>query len=137
MTDIFSPEKRSEIMSKIKGKNTKPELILRKILWGAGYRYRIHYKKLPGNPDIVFPGKRKVIFVHGCFWHVHECHEFTWPKTNVEFWDIKLHRNKERDSKNVEKLSHLGWEVLVVWECEVKTSNLDDLFSKLELFLAQ
>lgn len=120
----MSPEQRSAHMSKIRSKDTKPELRLRRMLHGAGYRYRLHDRKLPGRPDLVFAGRRKVIFVHGCFWHGHECPVGArLPKTNTEFWAGKRRRNQERDAMQRKLLEDMGWGVLVVWECEVKASS--------------
>lgn len=117
-------------MAKVKGKNTKPELTVRRLIYGAGYRYRLHYKKLPGSPDIVFKSKKKVIFIHGCFWHSHECRKNSVPKSRSDFWKSKFERNKERDIENVDKLKALGWSILVIWECEVnKTTINDKIFS--------
>lgn len=120
----MSPEQRSAHISKIRSKDTKPELRLRRMLHGAGYRYRLHDRKLPGRPDLVFPGRKKVIFVHGCFWHGHGCPVGTrLPKTNTEFWADKRRRNQERDAMQEEQLADMGWGVLVVWECEVKGAS--------------
>ena len=119
--DIWSKRKRSEVMSKIRSKNTKPELILRKELFKMGYRYRIHDNTLPGKPDIKLPKYNTVIFVHGCFWHFHKkCKEGRIPYSNSEFWKIKLERNITNDKKNIRLLRKLGWVVLVVWECEIE-----------------
>lgn len=110
-------------MRLVKSSETKPELQLRKLLFSLGYRYRIHFKALPGKPDIVFTKKKKVIFVHGCFWHQHEsdvCRRAKIPKTKVEYWGPKLNRNRERDKENIKKLESMGWSVEVVWECELK-----------------
>jgi DNA mismatch endonuclease (patch repair protein) len=131
--DVHSPEKRSFNMSRIKGKDTKPELIIRRWLWHKGYRYRLHRKDIPGKPDIVFSGRKKVIFVNGCFWHMHECQFFKWPKTNVDFWRKKILENVERDQNNYKKLRNIGWEILVIWECEIKSVN--KVFEKIEEFL--
>ena len=110
-------------MSHISGKNTKPELIVRSLLHRMGYRFRLHKKDLPGKPDITLPRHKKVIFVNGCFWHGHEnCPRSKRPKTNPDFWHAKLDKNIARDKINVEKLKSLGWDVLVVWTCEVKNS---------------
>ncbi|WP_371449397.1 very short patch repair endonuclease [Bradyrhizobium sp.] len=106
-------------MSGIRGKNTKPELILRKLLHARGFRYRLH-AKLPGKPDLVFPKHKAVLFVHGCFWHRHECSIFRWPGTRVEFWRTKINANFERDQRNVQKLLGHGWRVGVVWECATR-----------------
>lgn len=121
MTDIVSPEKRSRMMSGIRGKNTEPELLVRKILFAQGLRFRLHRKDLPGNPDIVLPRKRIIIFVHGCFWHQHPgCKLAKLPKSNVDFWQKKLNENLARDRKVIEKLNSLGWRVLTVWECALR-----------------
>lgn len=123
--DIWSKAKRSNVMSKIKGKNTKPEMILRSALFLLGYRYRIHVKDLPGKPDLVFPKYKTVIFVQGCFWHYHQgCPEGRIPSSNTEFWKEKLKKNVDRDLKNIEQLKKAKWKVVVVWECEIE-KNLD------------
>jgi len=124
MTDTISVSERSRIMSLIKPKNTRPELQLRRIVYGAGYRYRLHGVQLPGKPDLVFAGRRKVIFVHGCFWHRHDqCALARLPKSNQDFWRTKLERNKERDASDYRRLREMGWEVMVVWECELRDSG--------------
>lgn len=136
MTDRVDAATRSKIMSRIRGKNTKPEITIRKLLFGMGYRYRLHDNKLPGTPDIVFRGKKKVIFINGCFWHGHQdpqCKHAQLPKTRPEFWLNKISKNSERDIANKKKLSLLGWEYLTVWECEIK--NFETLTEKLKLFL--
>ena len=121
VVDSLTPAQRSERMSRIKGKNTKPELFVRRLVHGLGYRYRLHEKRLPGRPDLVFAGRRKVIFVHGCFWHRHEgCRLTRWPKTRLDFWGPKLEGNAARDRDVERELSQLGWDVMVIWECEVK-----------------
>lgn len=107
-------------MSGIRGKNTKPEIVIRKALFAKGFRYKLHDKKLPGQPDLVFPKYRAVIFVHGCFWHMHGCHLFKWPSTRQAFWREKITGNSERDKKNIITLQETGWRVLIVWECAVK-----------------
>ncbi len=135
MVDVHSPEQRSYNMSRIKGKNTKPEMIVRQWLWRNGYRYRLQQKNLPGKPDIVFAGRRKVIFVHGCFWHKHECKYFKWPKSNAEFWQHKIEGNVHRDADNCAKLIAAGWEYMVVWECEIKEKNLEPLWERIRAFL--
>ena len=120
--DTMTPEKRHETMSHIRGKDTKPEVIVRKYLFSKGLRYRKNDRRLPGHPDIVFPKYRTVVFVNGCFWHGHEgCRYFRLPSTNVEFWDAKIRRNRERDAENIRKLETEGWKVLVVWECRFRT----------------
>lgn len=133
--DVHSPKTRSFNMSRIKGKDTKPERILRKWIWENGFRYRLHYKKLPGKPDIVFPGRRKVIFVHGCFWHKHNCRYFKWPATNTEFWRGKIEGNVERDLNNCKKLESLGWQYLVLWECMINNKGKDDIVDQIVTFL--
>ncbi|WGG50744.1 very short patch repair endonuclease [Rugamonas sp. DEMB1] len=120
MVDSIDQAARSALMSKIRGKNTRPELIVRKLVYAAGYRYRLHVRKLPGSPDLVFAGRKKVIFVHGCFWHLHENCRFSHiPKSRVEFWRAKLNGNKLRDARTTDSLRLIGWGVLVVWECEL------------------
>lgn len=121
--DVHSPKKRSYNMSQIKGKNTKPEMMVRKILWEKGYRYRLQYKNLPGKPDIVFPGKKKAIFVNGCFWHRHNCHYFKWPKSNSEFWFNKIESNVIRDNERQASLLALGWIYLIIWECAIREAS--------------
>lgn len=118
--DVLTPEQRHYNMSCIHGRDTKPEMIVRKWLWGHGYRYRLHKKDLPGKPDIVLVKYHAVIFVHGCFWHRHNCKFASSPKTNRRFWNKKLNGNVERDRKNINKLLELDWKVLVIWECEIK-----------------
>ena len=122
--DVHSPKQRSYNMSQIKSENTRPEMLIRKWLWSHGYRYRLHQKGLPGKPDIVFPGRRKVLFVHGCFWHKHNCRYFKWPETNVTFWKNKITETVERDKKNYEKLKKAGWKYLIIWECEIKDISI-------------
>ncbi|OAV67429.1 Very short patch repair protein [Bacteroidales bacterium Barb6XT] len=119
--DIWDKEKRSEVMSKIRSRDTKPEMTLRKALFAKGFRYRVNDKKLPGKPDIVFPKYKTVIFLHGCFWHHHEgCKYACTPKTNTKFWVDKITSNAERDKINSQKLTALGWKVLIIWECEIR-----------------
>ena len=127
-------EARSRNMSAIKSKNTKPEIIVRKLLHSMGYRFRLHKKDLPGSPDIVLPKYKTVIFVHGCFWHRHNnCKFATTPKTRTEFWENKFKENIERDIKNQNKLKNLGWKSRIIWECEIKDKDainqkLKDIF---------
>ena len=135
MADIFDKKKRSEIMSKISGKNTKPELIIRKALFAEGYRYRLHRKDLPGNPDMVFPSRKKVIFINGCFWHGHNCKKAALPTTHREFWEKKLNGNKERDKRNLAKLKAMGWKSLVIWQCQIKKNTLETQIDKIKAFL--
>ena len=120
MVDIVDPATRSRMMSGIRGKDTKPELLVRKWLHARGYRFRLHRRDLPGNPDIVLPKYRTVIFVHGCFWHGHECKDFKWPKTRPDFWKAKIGGNVARDASNIIDLEKLDWAVIVVWECETR-----------------
>lgn len=133
--DVHSQKQRSYNMSRIKGKDTKPEIIVRKWLWNNGYRYRLHRKDLPGRPDIVFPGRKKVIFVNGCFWHKHDCNYFKWPKSNVEFWRAKIEANVQRDMDNYAKLSAEGWDYMTIWECELKKKDKSPLWNRLKAFL--
>ena len=120
MADIVSPEKRSDMMSGIRGKDTKPEIVVRQLLHRLGYRFRLHRKNLAGKPDIVLPKWRTVIFVNGCYWHGHEdCHLFRLPKTRTEFWTNKIEGNSARDERNHTALEDAGWKVLVIWECAV------------------
>jgi len=119
--DIWSKEKRSEVMSKITSKNTMPEQSVRKILSSLGYRYRLNVKKLPGKPDIVLRKYKTIIFVHGCFWHLHsKCRDGTIPKTRKDYWSKKLLDNKKRDAKNIQILKDEGWKVIQLWECEIE-----------------
>lgn len=133
MVDTRTPEQRSALMSRVRGKNTKPELIVRKLLWSMGYRYRLYDRNLPGVPDLVFKGRRKVVFVHGCFWHAHGCSKGQPPKSRLDYWIPKLQQNAERDRKKIKQLELLGWKVLVVWQCETK--DIGKLSKRLEAFL--
>ncbi|MCL6477518.1 MAG: very short patch repair endonuclease [Peptococcaceae bacterium] len=134
--DIWSKEKRSQVMSHIHSKDTKPEMAVRSLLHRMGYRFRLHKRELPGCPDIVLPKYNSVIFVHGCFWHLHEgCRDGTVPKTQHEKWKLKLERNVKRDKLHYEELQKLGWKVLVIWECEVE-KQLDMVKQKIVNFLA-
>lgn len=131
MPDIVSSEKRSEMMSRIGGKNTKPEVLVRKALHAAGYRFRLHRKDLPGTPDIVLPGRKLAIFVNGCFWHGHQdCRLAKVPSTRTEFWAEKLRRNRERDLQAIDELRAQNWRVLVVWECFVRTTAKENVLDK-------
>ncbi|MDR2409944.1 MAG: very short patch repair endonuclease [Bacteroidales bacterium] len=121
--DVLTPEQRHYNMSQIHSKDTKPELIVRRWLWRHGYRYRLHGKDLPGKPDIVLPKYNAVIFVHGCFWHRHNCKYASTPATRRDFWEKKLNGNIKRDQENIKKLKKNNWRVLVIWECEIKTWN--------------
>ena len=126
VADIVDPETRSRMMSGIRGKNTKPEMIVRRLLHAMGYRYRLHARELPGKPDIVFRRRRLAIFVHGCFWHRHSdpvCKLARMPKSRVDFWEPKLEGNRARDEANVAALEGMGWKVLLVWECQLRDSE--------------
>lgn len=132
MTDIVSPAKRSQMMSGIRGKDTKPELLVRSHLHRKGLRYRLH-TKLPGKPDLVFPKHRTAVFVHGCFWHRHQgCKYATTPKSNAEFWQTKFVANVKRDALVQEQLTALGWRVLVVWGCQTSSEDLDALAATIQ-----
>ncbi len=138
MADIFSPEKRSQVMSGIRSRNTRPELIIRKALHAKGFRYRIADSRLVGKPDLVFPKYHAVIFVHGCFWHGHDCHLFKWPATRQEFWEEKIRKNRYRDTVTEKTLLEAGWRILTVWECALKGKNrvpFDTLIQDISLWL--
>ena len=120
MADVVDAATRSRMMSGIRGKNTKPELLIRKALHARGFRYRLHCKDLPGNPDLCLPKYRAVIFVHGCFWHGHDCHLFKWPQTRSDFWREKIGRNRAVDSLALAALAEAGWRVASIWECALK-----------------
>ncbi len=124
MTDIYSKQKRSEIMSNISGKETKPEILVRKFLFSNGFRFRKNDKRYPGKPDIVLPKYKTVIFVHGCFWHGHDCPAGKLPETNKKFWEEKIAGNVERDKRNKAELEKLGWKVITIWQCELKNKNI-------------
>lgn len=124
MTDTLTKEQRKRCMAAVRGKDTKPELVVRSLLHRMGYRFRLHRKDLPGNPDIVLPGRHKVIFVHGCFWHQHvNCKYATRPQTRSDFWNLKLDKNVLRDKQVQNKLRRLGWGVMVVWECQLHNTR--------------
>ncbi|MNO91931.1 Very short patch repair protein [compost metagenome] len=121
-------------MSRVKSKNTKPELVVRRLVFGMDYRYRLHAKNLPGQPDLVFPGRKKVIFVNGCFWHGHtDCRYGRLPKSRVEYWQAKIEQNQARDRENTTLLEADGWQVLTVWQCELK--NIETLANRLNEFI--
>src|SRR5579884_3088802 len=133
--DTLSPQERSARMALVRGENTKPEIVIRRLIHGMGYRYRLHVGSLPGKPDLVFPSRGKIIFVHGCFWHRHRssmCKLARLPKSKLEFWKPKLEENRCRDLETVRRLRRSGWRVLVVWECQIKMANLAD---KIKRFL--
>lgn len=134
--DSVSSSSRSENMSRIKSSDTQPEIQVRHVLHGLGYRYTLHRRDLPGVPDIVFPSRRKIIFVQGCFWHQHKrCADGRIPKSRVRYWEPKLQRNVERDRRNISKLRRDGWGVMLVWECD--TVNADRLRKRLVRFLGE
>lgn len=122
MSDRVPAAKRSAIMRAVKPENTGPEIALRKMLHRLGYRYKLHTRELPGKPDIAFPARRKVIFVHGCFWHGHRCRYGRLPKTRLEYWQPKIEANRARDTRKTNELLRAGWEIAVVWQCELKDS---------------
>ena len=131
MADVHTPETRKYNMSRIRGKDTKPEETVRKYLFSKGFRYRKNDKKLPGCPDIVLPKYHTVIFVNGCFWHKHDCPRFVWPSSNREYWESKILRNVNRDNKSKTILKELGWRVITVWECELKKATAEQTLNKL------
>lgn len=133
VVDTITPERRSENMRRIRSKDTSPEMAVRRLVFAEGYRYRLHKRGMPGKPDLVFAGKKKVIFVHGCFWHCHKgCPIARIPKSRPEYWTKKLSGNLERDERHIAELRQFGWEVLVVWECEV---DQPDLLDRIKQFL--
>lgn len=136
MVDTLSPAARSERMSRVRGKNTAAEMVVRRLVHGMGYRYRLHGGELPGRPDLVFGKRRRVIFVHGCFWHRHansSCKLARLPKSRLDFWLPKLEANRARDLKNQQRLEALGWQYMVIWECEL--TNQAMLMNKIRAFL--
>ena len=127
MTDVHDKKTRSFNMSQIKGKDTKPEMLVRKFLFSNGFRYKLHDKKLPGKPDLVFPKYKKVVFIHGCFWHGHDgCKYFVIPNTRTEWWLNKINRNKDKDAESIIELKKRGWETITIWECELKPENREN-----------
>lgn len=136
MVDTLTKEQRSERMSMIRAKNTTPEIRLRKLVHGMGFRYRLHDKLLPGTPDLVFPSRKAVIFMHGCFWHFHNnCRIARLPKSNIDFWREKLEANRRRDEKNIKSLHDMGWRVMVVRECQLGEKDLTDMIDVLRKFI--
>lgn len=132
MVDKFTKETRSYVMSQIKGKDTKPEIIVRKYLFSKGLRFRKNDKRYPGSPDIVLPKYKTIVFVHGCFWHLHDgCKHAVMPKSNVDYWKKKLYGNKERDERNQKELEEMGWNVITVWECQLKKDKLKQTLEEL------
>lgn len=137
LSDIFDADKRSDIMSKVKNKNTTPEQFIKKLLCEMGYsHYRIKSPTLPCNPDVVYPGKKKAIFINGCFWHGHDCNRGHLPETNRTFWEAKISANRERDKFNLASLTALGWDCLIIWQCEIKQKNFDFVKKTLSDFLS-
>jgi DNA mismatch endonuclease, patch repair protein len=138
MPDQFSPAERSRIMRAVKSGDTTPEMIVRRLVHGLGYRYRLRARDLPGQPDLVLPRLGKAIFVHGCFWHRHACGAGqSTPASRMEYWNAKFARNVLRDRSNLRKLRRLGWSVLVVWECQTRLARRDALVSRLDRFLSR
>ncbi|MBS1190092.1 MAG: very short patch repair endonuclease [Rhodocyclaceae bacterium] len=134
MIDTRTASKRSEIMSKVRSKNTAPEMVVRRLIFGMGYRYRLHVASLPGKPDIVLSRRKKIVDIRGCFWHGHEgCRYGNLPKSRLDFWSAKIERNRERDAANLATLARRGWRVLVVWQCELK--NIKSLKKRLHEFI--
>lgn len=136
--DTVDRKTRSSIMSRVKGKHTKPELLVRKALYAAGFRYRLHYKKLPGHPDIVLPKYKAIVLVNGCFWHGHKCHLGTIPATRRRFWLKKFDENRRRDQKNIRTYTEHGWRVIVIWECALKgkrSGKFDKVVARMVRFL--
>jgi DNA mismatch endonuclease (patch repair protein) len=131
--DVFPAKQRSEIMRRVRSKNTRPDIAVCKLLREAGYKYHTHSKSLPGTPDVVFPARKKAIFIHGCFWHRHVCGSATLPKSNRDYWEGKQNRNVARDNRNARSLRASGWGVLTVWECQIK--NVEKLHRRLQRFL--
>ena len=123
MTDIFTKEKRSDVMSKVSRHDTPQEILVRRFLFNKGFRFRKNYRKLPGSPDIVLPKYKTAIFIHGCFWHGHHCKSARLPKTNVEFWTVKIKSNKQRDKRKIKELRKLGWVVFEVWQCQLSSNS--------------
>lgn len=132
MADIVDKQTRSRMMAGIRGRNTKPELVVRQALHAKGFRYRLHRKDLAGKPDITLPRYNAVIFVNGCFWHCHNCHLFQWPRTRAKFWRTKILANQARDRKKINILLGQGWRVFVLWECSIKGTQGDSLVSVID-----
>jgi DNA mismatch endonuclease, patch repair protein len=134
--DRLSKERRSKLMSRVRSTNTTPELKVRSLIHRLGYRFRLHDKKLPGKPDLAFPGRKKVIFVHGCFWHGHlGCTKGRLPKSNLATWRPKIARNRQRDEEQIKAIRALGWDALIVWQCELK--DIEELISRITEFMGR
>lgn len=132
MADSVSPATRSFVMSRVRGRHTQPELYVRRAVWGAGFRYRLHPKKLPGAPDLALPKYRLAVFVHGCFWHQHHCPRAKRPASNQEYWNRKLDGNMARDARHRARLEELGWQVVTIWECRLQ-SGAEELLAYLKM----
>lgn len=138
MSDKLTPQQRHYCMSRIRGKATKPELLVRHWLWSHGYRYRLNVKSVPGKPDIVLRKYRTAIFVNGCFWHGHEgCSLYSVPKSNTDFWIAKVQRNRERDQQEYKALHEAGWHVIVIWECQLKKATIESTMHDVEHILSR
>lgn len=131
MTDIITPQQRSYVMSRIRSRNTRPELVVRRYLWREGYRYRLCVRRLPGRPDIVIRRLKVAIFVNGCFWHGHTAHKMHMPQTNTEYWAAKIERNRQRDVEIGIKLRQMGWTVITLWECELTAKRRQETLERL------
>lgn len=136
MTDVHDPATRSRNMAAVRARDTKPELMIRRALHGAGLRYRLNVRDLPGKPDIVLPRYRAVVFVHGCFWHRHECDLFRWPESRTDFWREKLNANAARDVKAADALEEAGWRQAVIWECALKGRKKRDFQDTMQRLIA-
>ncbi|HZR57467.1 MAG TPA: very short patch repair endonuclease [Terriglobales bacterium] len=135
IVDNVSRIERSKQMSLVRSKNTKPEMLVRRLVYGMGYRYRLHQADLPGRPDLVFRSRRKVVFVHGCFWHGHRCKLGRMPKSRLDYWSPKIRGNHQRDIRTRRRLHRMDWKVLVLWECQLRNCDHDALADKLQTFL--
>ena len=136
MSDVLTPTQRHRCMSRIRSKATKPEMTVRRWLWAHGYRYRLNVRSVPGKPDIVMRRYRTAIFVNGCFWHGHEgCAKFVMPKSNTDFWQAKITRNRERDRQNYDVLMQNGWQVIVIWECQLAKDKLESTMRQVAVAL--
>ncbi|MFZ5949633.1 MAG: very short patch repair endonuclease [Candidatus Rifleibacteriota bacterium] len=136
MTDKFSTAKRKIIMQAVKGKNSKPEKIIRSLIFKLGFRYRLHDSSLPGKPDLVFRAAKKAVFIHGCYWHRHNCKKGdSTPSVNQDFWEKKFDNNRKRDKKVQQELKKMGWTTLVIWECQIKQANRNCLIKRITHFL--
>jgi DNA mismatch endonuclease (patch repair protein) len=136
MSDTLTPQERSARMAKVRSRDTKPEMVVRRLVYGLGFRYRLHGSHVPGKPDLVFASRRKAIFVHGCFWHRHSergCKLARMPKSRLDFWEPKLERNRQRDERTARELAERNWEALVIWECEL--SDLASVSERIRSFL--